>query len=255
MANDLVRPDPWAGLRAQTPARVGLGRAGGSLPTRELLAFGAAHAQARDAVHLPLDVPALSDRLAALGGPPVLTVQSAAPDRATYLLRPDLGRRLSAASARALDEGGAAPCDLLLVIGDGLSAAAIERQAVPLVVEVLAQRPEGWTLGPLVVATQARVAIGDDIGARLGAAQVAMLIGERPGLSSPDSLGIYLTHAPRVGRTDAERNCLSNVRPEGLPPAEAARKLWWLAEAARTLQLTGVGLKDRSDERALPGAG
>lgn len=255
MANDLVRPDPWAGLRAQTPARVGLGRAGGSLPTRELLAFGAAHAQARDAVHLPLDVPALSARLAALGGPEVLTVQSAAPDRSTYLLRPDLGRRLSAASARALDERDAAPCDLLLVIGDGLSAAAIERQAVPLVAEVLAQRPEGWTLGPLVVATQARVALGDDIGARLGAAQVAMLIGERPGLSSPDSLGIYLTHGPRVGRSDAERNCLSNVRPEGLPPAEAARKLWWLAQAARKLQLTGVGLKDCSDERALPGAG
>lgn len=251
MANDLVRPDPWAGLRAQTPARVGLGRAGGSLPTRELLAFGAAHAQARDAVHLPLDVPALVARLAALGGPEVLTVQSAAPDRATYLLRPDLGRRLSVTSARALDERGAAPCDLLLLIGDGLSAAAIERQAVPLVEELLARRPEGWALGPLVVATQARVALGDDIGARLGAAQVAMLIGERPGLSSPDSLGIYLTHAPRVGRSDAERNCLSNVRPEGLPPAEAARKLWWLAEAARTLQLTGVGLKDHSDERDL----
>lgn len=254
MARDLVRPDPWAGLRTQTPARVGLGRAGGSLPTRELLAFGAAHAQARDAVHLPLDVPALAARLAALGGPEVLTVQSAAPDRATYLLRPDLGRRLSGESARGLEGAGTPPCDLLLVIGDGLSAAAIERQAVPLVAELLALQPEGWTLGPLVVASQARVALGDDIGARLGAAQVAMLIGERPGLSSPDSLGIYLTHAPRVGRTDAERNCLSNVRPEGLPPAEAARKLWWLAQAARQLQLTGVGLKDRSDERALPGA-
>ncbi|MCA6216204.1 ethanolamine ammonia-lyase subunit EutC [Ideonella sp. B7] len=255
MASDLVRPDPWAGLRAQTPARVGLGRVGGSLPTRELLAFGAAHAQARDAVHLPLDVPALTARLAALGDPEVLAVQSAAPDRATYLLRPDLGRRLSAASAQMLDGRAAVPCDLLLVIGDGLSAAAIERQAVPLVEELLALQPEGWTLGPLVVATQARVALGDDIGARLGAAQVAMLIGERPGLSSPDSLGIYLTHAPRVGRSDAERNCLSNVRPEGLPPAEAARKLWWLAQAARRLQLTGVGLKDRSDERALAGEG
>jgi ethanolamine ammonia-lyase small subunit len=149
---------------------------------------------------------------------------------------------------------GRGPCDLLLVIGDGLSAAAIERQAVPLVVEVLAQRPEGWTLGPLVVATQARVAWattsapawarpGGHADRRAAGPQLARQPGHLP------------DPRPRVGRTDAERNCLSNVRPEGLPPAEAARKLWWLAEAARTLQLTGVGLKDRSDERALPGAG
>lgn len=242
----LTTPDPWAHLRTLTPARVGLGRSGSSLPTRELLAFGAAHAMARDAVHLPLDAEALCAEIAALGLP-TLRVQSAAPDRATYLLRPDLGRRLGRESAVQLDAHGAVDADLLLVVGDGLSSAAVQRQAVPLIDELLKQQPDGWRLGPVVVATQARVALGDDVGQRLAAPMVAVLIGERPGLSSPDSLGVYLTHAPRVGRTDAERNCLSNVRAEGLRHAEAARKLWWLVQAARALQLTGVGLKDRSD--------
>jgi ethanolamine ammonia-lyase small subunit len=244
-----VTADPWAPLRRHTPARVGLGRVGASLPTRELLAFGAAHAQARDAVHLPLDIKPLLAQIGALGLP-TLPVHSAAPDRATYLLRPDLGRRLSAESAATLDQFAASqtePPDLLLVIADGLSSAAIHQQALPLLAQILRQQPAGWRLGPVVVATQARVALGDEIGQRLRAGQVAMLIGERPGLSSPDSLGIYLTHAPRVGRSDAERNCLSNVRAAGLSHAEAARKLWWLVQAARRLQLTGVGLKDRSD--------
>lgn len=243
--------DPWAALRRLTPARVGLGRAGASLPTRELLAFGAAHAQARDAVHLPLDVEALCTRIEQLGLPSV-RVRSAATDRATYLLRPDLGRRLDAASALALDSmTSRVACDLLLVVGDGLSSAAIERQAVRLIEAVLHQRPDGWQLGPVVVATQARVALGDEIGQRLGAPMVAVLIGERPGLSSPDSLGVYLTHAPRVGRSDAQRNCLSNVREAGLTHVEAARKLWWLVRRARALQLTGISLKDRSDEIGL----
>lgn len=248
-----VTADRWAPLRQYTPARVGLGRSGASLPTRELLAFGAAHAQARDAVHLPLDVAPLLAQIAALGLP-TLPLHSAAPDRATYLLRPDLGRRLSSESATVLDRHAAAqvePPDLLLVIADGLSSAAIHHQALPLLAQILQQQPAGWRLGPVVLATQARVALGDEIGQRLRAGQVAMLIGERPGLSSPDSLGIYLTHAPRVGRSDAERNCLSNVRAEGLSHAEAARKLWWLVQAARRLQLTGVGLKDRSDLVAL----
>ncbi|WP_310460824.1 ethanolamine ammonia-lyase subunit EutC [Sphaerotilus sp.] len=246
--NALTTPDPWACLRALTPARVGLGRAGSSLPTRELLAFGAAHAQARDAVHLPLDADALCMQIETLGLP-TLRVRSAAPDRATYLLRPDLGRRLERDSAVQLDAHGpaGAETDLLLVVGDGLSSAAVQRQAVPLIEALVRQRPDGWRLGPVVIATQARVALGDDIGQRLAAPMVAVLIGERPGLSSPDSLGVYLTHAPRVGRTDAERNCLSNVRAEGLQHAEAARKLWWLVQAARQLQLTGVGLKDHSD--------
>lgn len=257
-APDALAPtDPWSALRALTPARIGLGRVGASLPTRELLAFGAAHAQARDAVHLPLDVAALRPRLQALGLQPI-ELASAAPDRATYLLRPDLGRRLGASGGALLDAHTAAhgplPDDaLLIVVGDGLSSAAIARQAVPLLAEVQRQRPPGWTLGPVVVATQARVALGDDIGQRLGAAMVAVLIGERPGLSSPDSLGIYLTRAPRVGRSDAERNCLSNVRTEGLVHAEAARRLWWLAEAGRRLGATGVALKD--DSGLAPGAG
>ncbi|MEX8519325.1 MAG: ethanolamine ammonia-lyase subunit EutC [Leptothrix sp. (in: b-proteobacteria)] len=244
-----VTADPWAPLRRHTPARVGLGRVGASLPTRELLAFGAAHAQARDAVHLPLDAAPLLAQIAALGLP-TLPVHSATPDRATYLLRPDLGRRLDAESAVTLDQFAKTqtePPDLLLVIADGLSSAAIHHQALPLLAQILRQQPAGWRLGPVVLATQARVALGDEIGQRLRAAQVAMLIGERPGLSSPDSLGIYLTHAPRVGRSDAERNCLSNVRAAGLSHTEAARKLWWLAQAARRLELTGVGLKDRSD--------
>ncbi|MFM2055765.1 MAG: ethanolamine ammonia-lyase [Pseudomonadota bacterium] len=247
-----VTTDPWSRLRQHTPARVGLGRSSASLPTRELLAFGAAHAQARDAVHLPLDVEALCNRIEQLGLPTV-RVRSAAPDRATYLLRPDLGRRLDQASAAALDtlRPRAESCDLLLVVGDGLSSAAIAQQAVPLIDTVLRQCPPTWQLGPVVVATQARVALGDEIGERLGAPLVAVLIGERPGLSSPDSLGVYLTHAPRVGRSDAERNCLSNVRTAGLGHDAAARKLWWLARASRQLQRTGVELKDRSDLVAL----
>jgi ethanolamine ammonia-lyase small subunit len=182
----------------------------------------------------------------------VLQVQSAAPDRATFLLRPDLGRRLSADSAALLEAHAGEPCRLLLVLADGLSAAAVERQAPPLLAALLASQPVGWRLGPLVVATQARVALGDDIGERLGAGMVAMLIGERPGLSSPDSLGVYLTRAPRVGRTDAERNCLSNIRPAGLGYLEAARKLWWLAQAADRCGATGIALKDESGDARLP---
>jgi ethanolamine ammonia-lyase small subunit len=231
---------------------------GCSLPTREVLAFASAHASARDAVHAALDIPALESRLAAEAPPgssPVLAVQSAAPDRARFLLRPDLGRRLSLASAAALDAHAAqaapAPqsCDLLLVLADGLSALAVERQGPPLVAALRAGAPKGWRLGPLVLASQARVALGDEIGARLGAAVVAVLIGERPGLSSPDSLGIYLTWSPRVGRSDAERNCLSNVRPEGLRIDEAARKLWWLVQAAQQIGRTGVDLKDESSAK------
>lgn len=241
--------DPWAALRAHTPARVALGRSGHALPTRAWLDLAAAHAMARDAVQLPLDEPALRARLAALRPDP-LRVHSAAPDRATYLLRPDLGRRLSDASRAALQARGAAACELLLVVADGLSCAAVERQAPPLLERVLRGAPPGWRIGPLVLARQARVALGDEIGAALGARLVAVLIGERPGLSSPDSLGVYLTHAPRPGRRDAERNCLSNIRPEGLPWDEAARRLLWLAGAALQRGLTGVALKDASGEAA-----
>lgn len=242
-----VTLDPWHALRAHTPARVALGRTGVSMPTDELLRFGTAHAMARDAVHLPLDVPALRNRLHAEGWPTV-EVHSSAPDRATYLLRPDLGRRLDEASAAGLQppSGG---CTLQLVVADGLSSLAAARHAVPLLGKLRDQLPPDWRLGPIIVATQARVALGDPIGERMGAQLVAMLIGERPGLSSPDSLGVYLTHTPRVGCTDAQRNCISNIRPEGLPYAAAAHKLMWLAGEALRLQCTGIGLKDDSEGR------
>jgi len=253
-------PDPWLDLRAHTAARIALGRSGSSLPTAELLRFGLAHAQACDAVQRLLDVPALASRFQA-AGLPCLHLQSAAADRAGFLLRPDLGRRLSAASRRSLRAvareaaRAAAPaaalgerfgCDLLLVVADGLSAPAIERNAVPMISALRRQAPPDWRLGPLILATQARVALGDEIGDLLSARLVAMLIGERPGLSSPDSLGIYLTWQPRAGRTDAERNCISNIRPEGLDYEAASHRFWWLCRQARQLRMTGVGLKDQS---------
>jgi ethanolamine ammonia-lyase small subunit len=244
-----IPPDPWSDLRAHTQARLALGRAGAALPTAELLRFGLAHAQARDAVHIPLDADALAAQLQALGCA-TRQVHSAAPDRATYLLRPDLGRRLCDADAQGLQgvsAQGGAPIDLLLVVADGLSSLGVARQAPPLVEAILQQAPAGWHLGPVVVAQQARVALGDEVGALLGARLVAVLIGERPGLSSPDSLGIYLTWHPQVGRNDAERNCISNVRPGGLAPTLAAARLWWLCHEARRLELTGVQLKDRSE--------
>lgn len=252
MSHDgVVTPDPWQALKAHTPARVALGRTGVSMPTQELLRFGAAHAMTRDAVHLPLEAAALCKRLQADGWP-TLRVHSAAPDRATYLLRPDLGRRLDDASQHTLQQQtDATGCDLLLVAGDGLSSLALERHALPLLAEVRRRAPAGWRLGPVVVAEQARVALGDPIGEALRAQLVAVLIGERPGLSSPDSLGVYLTWAPRTGRHDAERNCISNIRPEGLPYAQAAHTLWWLAQEARRRQLTGVQLKDESGAAAL----
>lgn len=220
---------------------------GSSLPTTEVLNFGYAHAMARDAVHLPLDTTMLDSALAARGFP-VVQVSSRAVDRKTYLLRPDLGRRVDAASLHVLQavKPLIAP-DLLLVIGDGLSALAVHKHAVPLIEEIRRHASPDWEFGPIVLASQARVAIGDEIGAALGARMVAILIGERPGLSSPDSMGIYLTYEPKVGRSDAERNCISNVRLEGLSYVAAAKKLVWLATESRRMQLSGVALKDESD--------
>ena len=242
--------DPWETLRRFTCARIALGRSGGSLPTRALLDFGLAHAQARDAVHTPLDTQTLQAALVAAGfGMPVL-VHSAAGDRATYLRRPDLGRQLALASRAALADLHAEACDVLFVIADGLSARAAQTHAVPLLEQTRQRLPAQWRIGPVLIATQARVALGDHIGALLHAQQVVVCIGERPGLSSPDSLGLYLTHAPRVGLTDADRNCISNVRPEGLPYAQAAHKLAYLLAGARRLGQSGVGLKDDSDDRS-----
>ncbi|MEM5314433.1 ethanolamine ammonia-lyase subunit EutC [Paraburkholderia sp. JHI869] len=256
--SDAVEKNPWGGLKAFTNARIALGRAGNGLPTAPLLAFNLSHAQARDAVHHPLDAEALRRTLEAEGFA-TLGVDSAAPDRQHYLRRPDLGRRLSEESRAALVEAASLsaaahgePPEVVFVIGDGLSAIAAAKQAAPLLLAVRA-RLAGWRIGPVVVARQARVALGDEIGELLGAKLVAMLIGERPGLSSPDSLGVYLTYAPKVGCHDAQRNCISNVRPEGLPYEAAAHKLHYLLTHARRLGLTGVGLKDDSDA-TLPGA-
>lgn len=249
-----VPPDPWNALRARTPARIAIGRSGASLPTREVLAFSLAHAQARDAVHAPFDADSVTRSLEALGLE-VLRADSAVPDRATYLRRPDLGRRLSDAGRTALTGVGRG-ADLAVIIADGLSSTAVHAHAAPLTAALLPYvEAEGWTLAPIVVASQARVALGDEVGELLGARLVLLLVGERPGLSSPDSLGAYLTFAPRVGRTDAERNCVSNIRAEGLSYHQAAHKLAWLAREALRVGATGVGLKDESDVEALPPVG
>jgi ethanolamine ammonia-lyase small subunit len=241
--------DPWSGLRAFTPARIALGRAGTSLPTRPHLDFQLAHAQARTAVHAVLDVPDLLARLAPLDLG-TLSLASAAEDRAMYLQRPDKGRRLDAASRARLAAwpvSEEAP-EVVFVIGDGLSALAIAENAAPfLAVMVPVLRDAGWRIGPLSVVTQARVAVGDEIGAALGAKIVVVLIGERPGLSSPDSLGLYMTADPRPGLTDDARNCVSNIRAGGLSHAGAAHKLLFLMTEARRRGLSGVRLKDEAE--------
>jgi ethanolamine ammonia-lyase small subunit len=240
--------DLWAHLRQHTPARIALGRTGVSLPTRELLDFSLAHAQARDAIHLPLDTDALCAELRQQGWPAPLLLHSQARDRHDYLLRPDLGRRLDAQSVeqlapmRTANEGS----DLVLVLGDGLSALGVQRHGAALLGAIRRALDPAVRLGPLVVVREARVALADEVGERLGAGAVAMVVGERPGLSSPDSLGIYLTHAPRVGCSDAQRNCISNVRPAGQDLDTAARRLAWLFGESRRVGLTGVGLKDQS---------
>jgi ethanolamine ammonia-lyase small subunit len=240
-------PRASAHLRALTPARVGLGRTGVSLQTRDLLDFQCAHAQARDAVHARLDAASLAATLAHISSESVLRLHSAAQDRATYLQRPDLGRMLDQASRAALAMPASASAahvsfDLALIVADGLSALALERHAAALVEELL-PRLGGWRLAPLCIVEQGRVAIGDEIGAALNAQFALVLIGERPGLSSPDSLGAYLTWKPQPGRHDAERNCVSNIRAEGLSPAQAAAQLASLLAEAHRLQLTGVALK------------
>jgi ethanolamine ammonia-lyase small subunit len=221
-------------LTGFTNARVALGITGNSLPTRELLRFQLDHARARDAVYAELDTRSLPA--------PHVVVRSAAHDRSAYLRRPDLGRRLSDESRELLSPGD---YDAAIVVGDGLSALAVNRHAAPLLTALIPLLDaEQWRMAPLTVALQARVALGDEIGQRLGARQVAILIGERPGLTAPDSLGVYLTYDPRLGRTEAERNCISNVRPEGLTYELAARKLHFLMSEARVRKLTGVDLKE-----------
>jgi len=232
--------DLLARLRSATPARVGLGRCGHALPTRALLDFQFAHACARDAVHECFDPARI---IAALGERAICVVHSCAPDRATYLQRADLGRRLEPSDAARLQRG---ECEVAFVVADGLSARAVHAHTVGLLRALFARQP-AWTAMPLIIACQARVGLGDEIGERLGAKLVVVLIGERPGLSSPDSLGVYLTWHPRQGRQDSERNCISNIRPPiGLSYELAAARLAWLMNAAALQQLTGVRLKDQS---------
>ncbi|MFV3131108.1 ethanolamine ammonia-lyase subunit EutC [Niveispirillum sp. KHB5.9] len=232
--------DPLARLRAATQARIGLGRAGHGLPTRALLDFDLGHARARDAVWTPLN----ADEVAAQAGDwPVLTVHSRVPDRATYLRRPDLGRQLGEEDAGTLPAG---PFDLSIIIGDGLSARAAQSHGAALALALRDLLP-GWSLAPLVLATQARVALGDPVAAAMGARFALMLIGERPGLSAADSLGAYLTFDPRPGRLDSARNCVSNIRPpHGLSIAQAATTLAWLLTEARRIGATGIALKDQT---------
>ncbi len=234
-------PATWTDLRRFTAARVALGRVGNGLPTAAHLDFQEAHARARDAVHSALDVAQLEADCAGLGLP-VVRVASKARERREYLLRPDLGRRLRAEDRAALP---AAAGSFLFVVADGLCATGVQAQAPAMLEAALPLlRRQGLAVAPLVVAQQARVALGDEIGEAMGAGFVAVLIGERPGLSATDSLGCYLTLAPRRGRTDAERNCISNIRPGGISPRDAAEKLAWLVGAARRLGATGVALKD-----------
>lgn len=232
-------PDPWSRFRAATRARIGLGRSGDALPTKALLDFQLAHAKARDAVHGQVDFDALAEEI----GQPCLRVDSAAANRESYLRRPDLGRRLDTASRAKLKPG---PYDAIFVVGDGLSA-AVQRHAAPLLRLCLPELKD-WLIGPVILAGQARVALGDEIGALTKSALSVMLIGERPGLSVADSLGVYLTWEPRPGRSDAERNCISNIHAHGLSYETGAARLLWLMRAAKAGKLSGVGLK----EEALP---
>lgn len=251
-ASRTVMPDPWLALRSGAGgARIALGRAGASLPTAEVLAFAAAHAAARDAVQSELDPAALASALGALGLP-IVQLQSAAGDRLTYLQRPDLGRRLDDASRAALCQRAASEADVALIVGDGLSALAAQRHAAPLLGALIPQvRQEGLRLAPLSIVRHARVAIQDEIGQTLRAAAAVILIGERPGLSAADSLGAYLVFNPRPGNTDACRNCVSNIRPGGLPIAAAAATIHYLLSQSLRRKLSGVALKD--DRRiALP---
>ncbi|MBF6435301.1 ethanolamine ammonia-lyase subunit EutC [Nocardia cyriacigeorgica] len=237
-------PDVWAPLRRTTQARIGLGRTGSALPTQRVLEFRAAHAAARDAVHLPFDAEVLGERIAGLGLGTPAVVRSKAGDRGEYLRRPDLGR--APADLSPLSQTGA---DIGFVLADGLSPRALDDHGPGLLAALAEELRPHYSLAPPVLAVQARVALGDHIGAALGVRTLIMLIGERPGLSVADSLGIYLTHLPRPGRTDADRNCVSNIHPpEGLGYRRAAAITAGLVAGARALGRSGVALKDTSGD-------
>ena len=250
MSDDLAPHNAWEDLRRLTAARIGLKRSGASLATAPLLQFALAHAQARDAVHQTLDTERLTADLAPVSLP-VLNVASAVTDRQQYLMRPDLGRRLAHDAAATL-AAQAGPYDVVFVVADGLSARAVQAHAAPVLREVVpALSRDRWHIAPLVIARYGRVALGDAIAMRLRASIAVMLIGERPGLSSPDSMGAYLTWQPGEATTDAARNCVSNIRPQGVGYADATFKLLALLKAMRTRQTSGVMLKDESDRLML----
>lgn len=245
--NHILEHDCWPELKAFTDARIALGRTGASMPTNELLNFSLAHARAKDAVHTPFDRDTLRDKLIGMGRE-VIYVSSAAPNRSVYLTRPDLGRCLSEESRTMLEELNYPGADIAIVIGDGLSSKAVHRQAIPLISHLLPYlNLLKLTVSPIVLAEQSRVALGDEVGRLLKAKLVAILIGERPGLSSPDSLGVYMTWAPDTNRLESDRNCISNIRPEGLSHEKAAFKLAWLIENAFAMRQSGIHLKDMSD--------
>jgi ethanolamine ammonia-lyase small subunit len=246
-----LTPDPWSSLRRFTSARIALGRAGGSLPTAELLDFALAHAAARDAVHSVLDIPSLIEDLKSIGLP-VIVCKTQVPDRVTYLQRPDLGSRLDPASNDVL-AGQAKEADLSIVISDGLSAIAARSHAANLLKELIPLlKVDGISLAPLVIAPLARVAVQDEVGHALGSRASLIVLGERPGLGCPDSLGAYLVFHPRPGNTNADRNCVSNIRPAGLPiPAAAATLRYLIGESIRR-KISGIQLKDERSALPLP---
>jgi len=247
-------PDGWSALRRYTAARVALGRAGGSLPTDEVIRFAIAHAAARDAVHTPLDVESLQRDITHLQMP-YLVLATMAADRATYLQQPDLGRTLDGDSRGALAARTEKGADVVLIVADGLSAPAAQRQATPVLAGLVpALWRDGLRIAPLCIVRHARVAVEDEIGAALGAKAAVILLGERPGLGAADSLGAYLVFDPRPGRTDAQRNCVSNIRPGGLSAAEAADTLHYLISEALRRRLSGVMLKDDREKPLVPPA-
>lgn len=255
--HELVHKDPWEKLRQFTSARIGIGRVGTSIPTEELLRFQLSHAQAIDAVHVPLDVEQLLEQLndAPIMHPylPAQVLHSEARDRMEYLQRPDLGRRLDEASLYKLQQlRGDEPYDLVFVIADGLSSYAIANHAQPfldILLKILNDEPEKtWKIAPICVVEQGRVAVGDDVCEALNAKEVVLLVGERPGLSSPDSMGLYMTWNAKRGIEESLRNCISNIRPKGLNYQAAVHKCIYLLRESRRIQLTGVGLKDRSED-------
>jgi ethanolamine ammonia-lyase small subunit len=260
--NGNVVHNPWRDLRRFTDARIGLGRAGISLPTAEMLAFQLSHAQARDAVIFPLDIETLAQQLTSIEALNTIAapihLHSQAIDRTSYLQRPDLGRKLNQKSRQILldfmnkqEQSPTHNYDLGIVVVDGLSSLGVQTNAHPFITDLLAlldQDKKHWKIAPISIVQQGRVAIGDDIGELLNAQTVMVLIGERPGLSSPDSLGLYFTWSPKTGLNDASHNCISNIRPAGLPYQEAARRAIYLLREANKLKLTGVKLKDRSQD-------